>query len=169
MGLRVEPFDRGRHDRSGFCCGEPSLDEYLARQATQDVRRAVASLFCLVDDNGASGRLTIAGYYTLCASSVRLRDIPPALAKRLPSYPDVPAILLGRLAVSAGLQGTGLGGRLLGEALRRCRAMPLAAWCVAVDALNGRAAAWYERSAFVPLVGQPHRLILPTATISPPR
>jgi GNAT superfamily N-acetyltransferase len=169
VALRVEPFDRRRHDRSGFSCGEPSLDEYLARQATQDIRREIASLFCLVDDEGSPTPLPIAGYYTLCASSVRLRDLPPDRAKHLPSYPDVPAVLLGRLAVSLDLQRAGLGGQLLGEALRRCRALRVAAWCVVVDALNDRAAAWYKAAGFVALDDQPRRLILPAASVSPRR
>lgn len=165
MDFVVEPFDRHRHDRTGFRCGEPALDTYLAQQATQDVRRDVASLFCLVDAPNPQ----ILGYYTLCASSVRFTDLPPALTRRLPPYPEIPAILLGRLAVSRDAQGSGLGSRLLGEAVQRSRGVPIAAWCVVVDALSDRAAGWYAQTGFMPFPHQPHRLVLPFRSLTPGR
>jgi hypothetical protein len=36
-----------RHDRDGFACGVESLDRYLKRQATQDVRRKANAVFVL--------------------------------------------------------------------------------------------------------------------------
>lgn len=161
MSFRVEPFDKARHDRTGFRCGEASLDEYLARQASQDVRRDLASLFCMVED----GATTIAGFYTLCSSSLPLHDLPAEHARRLPHYADIPAVLLGRLAIHADLHGKGLGGALLVDALERSLALGVATWCVLVDALHDRAATWYRRYGFEPLPGQPLRLIIPAATI----
>lgn len=165
MRPRIEPFDRSRHDRSGFECGEPTLDAYLAHQATQDIRRDVASLFCFVDES--SNR--VGGYYTLCASSVRLAALPQEMSKRLPPYPDIPAILLGRLAVRRDLQGSGAGRHLLMDALARSRAASIAAWCLMVDAVNARAEAWYARFGFVPLADIPGRLVLPLAGLTPAR
>jgi hypothetical protein len=51
------------------------------------------------------------------------------------------------------------------DALARSRAVPIAVWCVAVDALHDQAAAWYARFGLAPLPHQPKRLILPTAAI----
>lgn len=165
MALRVELFDPSRHDRSDFRCGEPALDSYLARQATQDVRRRVASLFCAVDGDDPR----VLGYYTLCATTVALGELATADAKRLPPYPKVPAVLLGRLAVRSDHQGSGLGRVLLASAVRRAQVVPVAVWCVAVDAIHERAADWYSSYGFRALPHQPLRLILPLARLSPGR
>ncbi len=162
MVYRVEPFDASRHDRAGFHCGEPSLDEYLARRASQDVRRGVTRLFCAVDPQ--TNR--IAGYCTLSAVSVQLRDLAPADARRLPRYPDVPGFVLGRLAVHRDVQRQGLGRLLLANAVRRVQAVPVGVWCIAVDALDERAAEWYARYGFRALPHQPLRLILPLGNLT---
>jgi len=41
---------------------------------------------------------TIGGYYTLSQYSVRLADVPDAIAEKLAKYSRVPTTLLGRLA-----------------------------------------------------------------------
>ena len=105
--LVIEPL-ASQHDRTNFSCGEPALDAYLQRQASQDMRRRIAQVFVAVGD----GPGMIAGYYTVSAASFQKDELPPALAKRLPHYP-VPAAVLGRLAVDRGYQGRGLGELLL--------------------------------------------------------
>jgi len=60
----------------------------------------------------------VAGYYTLTATSVALSSFSPEIVKKLPRYPVVPAVLLGRLAMARHYQGQGLGGILLADALR---------------------------------------------------
>ena len=102
------------HDRSAFSCGEPALDDYLRRRAAQDVRRRVARAFVALDR--ASG--AIAGYYTLSAASFSRRQLPEAVAKRMPHYP-VPAAILGRLAIDQRYQGRGLGELMLADAIKR--------------------------------------------------
>ncbi len=62
----------------------------------------------------------VAGYYTLALASVALSELPEATAKKLPRYPSVPAVRMGRLAVDREFKGMGLGGAFLADALRRC-------------------------------------------------
>jgi hypothetical protein len=50
---------------------------------------------------------TIDGFYTLSQYSVDLEDLPREIARRLPKYPQVPATLLGRLAISEKSGGEG--------------------------------------------------------------
>lgn len=161
MGYRIERFDGEHHDRTGFRSGEPTLDTYFARQARQDVRRDLNSLFCLREDNDQR----VIGFYTLCASSVPLKDIPADMARGLPSYADIPAFLLGRLAVDVDHRRMGHGEVLLFDALARSAGSPLAAWCVVVDALDTAVAGWYGRYGFRALPHQPLRMILPVKTI----
>jgi len=161
VDLRVELFDKRRHQRHGFASGEPALDDYLAHHAPQDVRRDIAALFCLVDE----ARPDVLGFYTLSAGSLPLTDIPEELRRGLPRYDHLPAVLLGRLAIRQDRQGEGLGEMLLFDALERAVAGPIAVWCVVVDALNQRVAAWYMRYGLRPLHGQPLRLIIAAATV----
>jgi ribosomal protein S18 acetylase RimI-like enzyme len=149
------------HDRPAFSCGDPALDSYLQRQASQDIRRRVAQVFVAVGD--APGK--IAGYYSLSAASLEKDELPPALAKRLPHYP-VPAAILGRLAVDCGQQGRGLGETLLLDAIRRVvrASTTLVVYAVVVDAKNDRAKAFYERYGFLAFANTPRRLFLPLET-----
>ena len=101
--FRVEPLAKA-HDRASFSCGSEPLDNYLKRQASQDVAKRVAVCFVLTPDGK-----TVAGYYTLSQYSVVLVKLPAEMARRLPKYPEVPTTLLGRLAVSDRVQA----GRIL--------------------------------------------------------
>jgi ribosomal protein S18 acetylase RimI-like enzyme len=158
--LVIEPLGP-HHDRASFSCGEPALDAYLHRQATQDVRRRVAQVFVAVGDAPEN----IAGYYSLSAASFEKDALPPALAKRLPHYP-VPAAVLGRLAIDRNGQGRGLGETLLLDAIRRVlrAATTIAVYAIIVDAKNKRAQAFYERYGFRPFPDAPRRLFLPLET-----
>ena len=158
--LTIEPLDPN-HDRASFSCGEPSLDHYIRRRASQDARRRVARVF--VATHHPPER--IAGYYTLNAASFEKDDLPAELAKRLPHYP-VPAAVIGRLAVDLRNQGSGLGEMLLLDAIHRIvRASDtIGLYAVVVDALHDRASAFYERYGFAPFPSQPLRLYLPLRT-----
>ena len=149
------------HDRSVFSCGEPALDAYLQRQASQDIRRRVAQVFVAVGDVPEK----IAVYYSLSAASFAKDELPPALAKRLPHYP-VPAAVLGRLAIDREHQGRGLGETLLLDAIRRVvrASTTIAVYAIIVDAKNERAQAFYERYGFRTFASEPRRLFLPLET-----
>jgi len=160
--LVIEPLGP-HHDRTAFSCGEPALDAYLRRQASQDIRRRVAQVFVAVGDAPEQ----IAGYYSLSAASFDKDALPPTLAKRLPHYP-VPAAVLGRLAIDRHHQGRGLGETLLLDAIRRVlrAATTIAVHALIVDAKNDRAQTFYERYGFRPFAGEPHRLFLPLETFA---
>jgi ribosomal protein S18 acetylase RimI-like enzyme len=157
--LVIEPLGP-HHERTAFSCGEPILDSYLQRQASQDIRRRVAQVFVAVCGGGS-----IAGYYSLSAASFQKDELPPALAKRLPHYP-VPAAVLGRLAIDRAQQGRGLGEMLLLDAIRRVvrASTTIAVDALIVDAKNERAQAFYERYGFRALASQPSRLFVPLGT-----
>lgn len=146
------------HDRAGFHCGVAPLDCYLKKQATQDIRRRMAACFVALADEQR-----IAGYYTLASASVLLADLPPEVGKKLPRYPSVPAVRLGRLAVDQAFQGQGLGGALLADALTRAARAEIAAFALIVDAKDEAAAAFYRHHDFLALPDSPRTLFLPLA------
>jgi GNAT superfamily N-acetyltransferase len=104
------------HDRSAFSCGDASLDAYIVRTAGQDVRRRVAAVYIVCEQDSAA----VCGYYTLSASDLEAAALPERARKRLPRYPQLPAVLLGRLATDLRWRGVGLGAALLYDAFRRC-------------------------------------------------
>ena len=138
--FRLEPLT-SEHTRTSFACGEEPLDRYFKTQVTQDIRRRITNCFVAVET--ISGQ--IAGYYTIAAASILFTDLPSGEAKRLPRYPTVPAVRIGRLAVDRQLQGEGLGAALLADAVRRTLQAPPAAYALLVDAKNDQAVAFYQR------------------------
>ncbi len=159
--FRVEPLGNA-HDRAAFRSGVGPLDDYLSRQARQDVARRVAVCFILTPD----GR-TVAGFYTLSQYSVDLEGLPEEFARRLPRYPKVPATLIGRLAVGAEFRGQGLGEFLLLDALRRAfeQSKQIASALVVVDAKDEAARRFYEHFHFLSLLDAPNRLFLPMKVV----
>lgn len=147
------------HDRSLCDSGSPPLDRYLREQATQDIRRRVAACFVALTD-----KQRIAGYYTLASASVPLLDLPAEAARKLPRYPAVPAVRMGRLAVDLEFKGQGLGGALLADALDRAVRAEIAAYALIVDAKDEAAAAFYRHHGFIALPDSPLTLFLPLAT-----
>ena len=108
---------------------------------------------------------TIAGYYTLSSTSVRLADLPAQTTRKLPRYPLVPATLLGRLAVDRRHRGKGYGRFQLADALHRAARSEIAAFAVIVDAKDDGARRFYERESFLLLPEQPLRLFRPMVDI----
>lgn len=158
---QVEPLTR-RHQREGFDCGEPALNEYLARQALQDMGRGVSRVFVARPSSGQN----VLGYYTLSAASFRKHDLPSEQARRLPHYP-VPAAILGRLAIDQSTQGQGLGKYLLIDAFHRVlqASETLAVYAIVVDAKNDKARAFYKRYGFIGFPQTPSRLFIPLETV----
>jgi GNAT superfamily N-acetyltransferase len=158
---RVEPLG-DQHNRADFSCGAEALDRYLQKQAGQDASKHVAAVFIITPDGG-----TIAGFYTLSAHVISLSDLPDNVVKKLPRYPNVPATLLGRLAVSNNFRGRSIGELLLLDASKRVLAntREVASAVVAVDAKDERAREFYLRHDFIPLPSHPKRLFYPVKTI----
>ncbi len=156
-GLITEPLGK-HHDRAVFSCGASELDTYLQRQARQDARRNVAAPFVLCTAESA----TVIGYYTLSAISIEAGELPADIIKKLPRYPDVPAVLLGRLALDARYSGKGFGKHLLVDALRRAweGTEQIAAAAVVVEARDTDAASFYEHFGFRRFPDNPDRLFM---------
>ncbi len=161
--LIIEPLGK-HHDRAPFSCGVRQLDRYLGRQASQDVRRRIARVFVAVRET-APGR--ILGFYTLSALAIAAAELPPELARKLPKHP-LPAALIGRLAVDAAAQGTGIGKMLLMDAIHRALAVAkeIAVFAIVVDAKDENARRFYECFEFTPFPGTPNRLFLPLSSVA---
>jgi predicted N-acetyltransferase YhbS len=124
------------HNRSVFDCGVESLNSYLRQQATQDIRRNVATV-CVATDG-----TRIVGYYSLANTGVSPDSLPDSLQKKTPRYQILPAVLLGRLAVDLKYRGRNLGIGLLSDAFILSLKSPLAWALFLTDALDASAVAF---------------------------
>ena len=160
LPIKIEPLS-SRHDRAGFSCGTPDLDDYFRHRAGQDERRGVARVFVAVEED-----LGVVGFYTLSTCSIHPGELPAELARKLPRYETIPAALIGRLARDQRTRGRGVGELLLADAIKHVLAAEhsVAIWAVLVDAKDEAAAEFYRRFGFVPFPSRPSRLFLPTAT-----
>lgn len=125
------------------------------------MRKRLASCFVAVEP--ASGQL--AGFYTLSATSISVSDLPESVARRLPYYPNVPAALIGRLAVDARYRGLGLGEAMLLDAVDRVIDSDPAVFALVVDAKDEAAASFYMRYEFRRLSAQRMSLFLPVEAL----
>jgi len=150
------------HQRTDFNSGIVSLDNYLRQQASQDLKRYLAATYVLADENSV-----VCGYYTLSAFSVYVDEFPDEITRKLPRYPMVPCILIGRLAVDKQFHGGGLGRSLLVHALNNCYRLSaeVGVAAVVVDAINDSAKSFYQRYGFSEFVNYPDKLFLPMQTI----
>lgn len=160
---RIEPLARS-HDRSHFSCGEPALDEYLARFARQNHESGVAKTFVAV---GSDSPRRVLGYHSISAGAIDRDNLPAHAAKRFPNFP-VPVARLARLAVDREFQGRGLGEDLLLDALQRVlrAAGDIGIVAVLLDAKHEKAKQFYARYEFESLPDQPLTLWLPMAAIA---
>jgi GNAT superfamily N-acetyltransferase len=159
----VEALDNKRHDKQHFACRIESLNLYLKTQASQDIKKNVAVTYVLTSTDTNQ----IMGYYTLSSIGIFPGDLPADIVKKLPRYPMLPAVLIGRLAVDKKFEGQGIGSMLLMDSFRRTLVLSQQVGLVAVvvDAKNNNANAFYKKNGFIDLSKQTSRLFLPLATI----
>lgn len=163
MDWLEEPISR-KHDRKGFDCGSPALNEYLDRYARQNHESGGAKTFVAVLPTEPT---RVLGFYSISPSSIEFARVPAALTSKLGRY-DVPVFRLGRLAIDRAMQGQGLGGDLLLAAGERALAVAVEVGGVAlaIDAKDEKAAKWYERFGALGLLDDPLKLILPLGIIA---
>jgi len=143
------------HDRAGFDCGEPALNQFLQRFARQQSARDFSKTYVACAPNAPQ----ILGFYSLSAGSVAFAHWDAKL--HLPRYP-VPVARLGRLAVAKSQQGQGIGAALLSHAVRLAVLLSgqIGLYAVVVDAKDDKAAGFYAQHGFVRFPDQPMTLFL---------
>jgi predicted N-acetyltransferase YhbS len=146
--LRPVEALREDHSLNDFASGVEPLDRWLRQSAWTAAAAGTAATYVLCRGD------RVVGYYALAMSSVAHAGAPARLRRGMPE--PVPVVLLARLALDLTERGTGLGGDLLIDALRRCvrGAREFGARAVVVDAVDSDAAAFYRHFGFLELEGQ---------------
>lgn len=151
------------HRKKEFSCGKGMLDNYLQKQANQDIKRKLSACFVLNDEETN----LLKGYYTLANNSIPQNLIPSEFKKKLPkSYTSIPTTLLGRLAIDNRFQGKGVGKLLLIDALNRSYEISksIGSFAVIVDPIDEDAEKFYNKYGFINLPDS-GKMFLPMNTI----
>ncbi|MFZ6665974.1 GNAT family N-acetyltransferase [Peijinzhouia sedimentorum] len=151
------------HKKADFSCGMEMLDNYIHKQANQDIKRKLAACFVIKEPETD----LIKGYYTLSNSNIPLELIPNEIRRKLPSaYEAIPTTLLGRLAIDTKFQGQGIGKLILVDALKRSYELSKIIGCfaVVVDPIDQNAEKFYEKYGFIKLPDS-KKMFLPMKTI----
>lgn len=164
MTLTIELLDSKKHNRSCFSCGNESLDNYIRSQASQDLKKKIATVFVLIDLPNTD----VIAYYTLSSYTIDIDKLDEAFAKGIPRYPLLPATLLGRLAVDNTFQGRGMGKVVLIDALKRAldATAQVASLAVVVEAIDENAVCFYQKYGFRQFKQYPLKLYLPFKSIA---
>lgn len=149
-----EPLAPG-HDIEHFNCGVASLNLWLAKHAAGAAAAGSARTFVVQD----AEQQRVVGYHALAAASLTREQATARAAKGMPRHP-IPAVLLARLAVDVSVQGRGVGGWLLRDAMLRglSAAESVGIRVLLVHAMNDDARAFYVRHGFEPSPTDPLNL-----------
>ena len=155
------PLD-SKHKKSEFTCGNTYLDNYIQKQAKQDIKRKLSACFVMTNEEN-----DIKGFYTLSNAGIPREVFPEEIKKKLPrAYESLPVTLLGRLAISEKNKGQGLGKLLLIDALKRSLQVSkvIGSMAVIVDPIDENAVKFYDRFGFISLPDS-EKMFLPMKTI----
>lgn len=135
------------HDLSGFRSGEPVLDDWLRTRALKNLALGASRTFVICP----AGTKAVVGFYALSMGSIYAVDTPGSVRRNMPEL--VPSVILGRLAIDRNVQGLGLGGMLLNDAVERSLAAAenVSARLVVVHAISEAAEQFYLRFGFTKL------------------
>ena len=103
-----------KHQLHEFDCGRRELNQWVQEHALSMHQRNHCRVFIWTDPHSPNPDAAVA-FYALSAMSVQRRHLPPRAQRG--EMRDVPAILLGKLALDLALQGQGLASRLLADAV----------------------------------------------------
>lgn len=151
------------YNKKDFSCGSIFLDNYIKTQASQDIKRNVSVSYVLTSINSVD----FIGYYTLSSISIDTSELSDEFMKKLPKYPMLPGILIGRLAIDSKYQGQKIGAYLLIDALKRSLLISdqIGINALIVDAKDDNAASFYRHYGFIEFPSNKLKLFLPINTI----
>jgi ribosomal protein S18 acetylase RimI-like enzyme len=161
--LRVEPFDRKRHDRTAFSCGVERIDNFLKITAGNHTDHDHGKIYVACE----TASDTVLGFYAIAPHCVDLSALSEEARRRLPNQPKISAIYLSMVGVGTLFQGRGLGTFLMMSALKKCveGADIMGGHFVVLDAINEDAARMYRRIGFVDLPSQTNRMLIAMRTV----
>jgi GNAT superfamily N-acetyltransferase len=147
------------HDVSQFGSGNEPLDRWLQREALRAHRAGISRTTVWT----APDARAVVAYHAIAPTQVARVDLPSRSLSA--GYSQIPAYLIGRLALDQTLHGQGLGTQLLLDALERIvdAADQAGGRVIVVDAINDIAHRFYAYHGFIP-IEHSNRLVMKLAT-----
>jgi GNAT superfamily N-acetyltransferase len=168
LAFRIADFDPALHDRTSFCSGVSSIDNFLKLTAKKQQNADMVRVRVMMDETSAR----VLGYYVLNAHSIDAGELPDEIGRKAPQHRHVPATYVSMIGVDLSMQGKGLGFILLANALRQIlKAAELVATAVVIldilddgdQAAIGKRLRYYKRFGFLELPVKKGRMFLPMA------
>jgi predicted GNAT family N-acyltransferase len=156
MRLLIERLNTRVHARNTFHNTDPSIEDFLRLRANKEHELNISDTFVLVY---ANKKEEILGYYTLSSSSVIVSEIPHEYRKRIPYYPNIGTILLGRMGRNQYLTQSGFGLIIMKEAMKTALTRGTF-FALELHAKNEKLISYYKQFGFVSLEDCKH-MILP--------
>lgn len=149
----IEPLGE-EHLLDGFDSGESSLDEWLVQWAKRNQAAGFSRTYVIAEEERA------VAFCTLSSFTIWRADATGRARRQSP--PQIPAVLLGRLAVDRRFQRHGLGAALLRHAMEMTivAAEAVGIRLLVVNALNEEAAGFYRRFGLEPSPTNPLDLMI---------
>ncbi len=159
--MKIYKYER-QFKRDQFDCGKESLNNYIQKNVTKDVKNGTCTCFIIKNKDKE-----VIGYYTLSTESIPIEDAPPQFQRKI-KYQYVPVILLGRIAIDKNHFGKGLGKFLLVNSLIRSLDVArnhVGAVAVIVDPIDEEAKQYYLKFGFM-LLPDSGRMFISMKTIA---
>lgn len=144
------------HDCLGFDSGEPALDEWLQKRALNNSQSGASRTYVVCSKDSEK----VVGYYALSMGQILGQHVTGSMRLNMPK--EIPAVILGRLAIDQTWQRNGLGGSLLRDAVERSLKVSseVSARLILVHAISPGAEAFYLRHGFTRLPVETRTLAL---------
>jgi GNAT superfamily N-acetyltransferase len=135
------------HILTHFESGETVLDEWLQRRALKNLQSGASRTYVIC----SKVSLNVVGFFSLSMGQILASDVVGSMRRNMPT--NIPAVVLGRLAIDITWQGKGVGRALLAEVMRRAlRASDeVAARLLIVHAISPAAESFYKHHGFTRL------------------
>ena len=136
-----------KHDTEDLCSGEETLDNWLRERALDNMAASASKTYIICP----SGSNKVVGYYAICMGQIFNQEVAGSMRRNMPR--QIPAVILGRLAIDKKWQGNGLGKLLLQDAVQRSvrAAKEISARLLIVHAISAEAEAFYSHYGFAHL------------------
>jgi len=133
------------HSLEGFDCGEPALNDWFTRRALGNQASGTSRTWVVTDEPAGM----VVAYYASSTASVMRAAAPRRIARDQPT--ELPAILLGRLAVDSRHQGKGFAGAMLKHFTTKAIEVSenVGVRLLLVHAKNDHAKAFYQHFGFI--------------------
>ncbi len=136
-----------RHDLEDFHSGEAVLDDWLRQRALANMAMAASKTYVACP----TGSRNVIGFYALSMGQILNQEATGAMRRNMPR--QIPAVILGRLAIDRDWQGKGIGAALLHDAVERSlrATAEVSARLLVVHAISPAAEAFYRHHGFARL------------------